>query len=144
MSLIDKSYAGEGMYRENILDHFSNPRHFGKLENFDAEHREFNPLCGDEATIRVKIEDNIIKDIKFFGKGCAISMAATSMLLSELKGKKLDEVKNCQKEFVLDLLNIQISPMRIKCALLGLETLRRVINLYEGEEVEKIDKKICL
>ena len=142
---IDKNYAGDGIYRENILDHYAHPRHFGKLAKFDAEHREFNPLCGDETTIQIKIENNKIHDIKFSGKGCAISVASASMLLSEIKGKNLDEVKNITKEDIIELLNIPISPVRIKCALLALETLRRVIKIYEGEQIEKIDKnKICL
>ena len=84
--IIDRNYAGEGIYRENILDHYSHPRNFGKMEKFDVEHREFNPLCGDEATVQIKIENNIITDIKFHGKGCAVSVAASSMLLSEIKG----------------------------------------------------------
>ena len=141
---IDRNYVGEGIYRENILDHYTHPRNFGKLEKFDAEHREFNPLCGDEATVQIKVENNIIKDIKFHGKGCAISMAASSLLLSELKGKKIENIKNLSKEFVFDLLSIPISPVRVKCALLCLEVVRRVIKIYEGEILTKVDKKICL
>ena len=143
--VIDKNYAGEGIYRENILDHYAHPRNFGKLTNFDAEHREFNPICGDEETIQIKVENNIIKEIKFFGKGCAISMASSSMFLSEVKGKEINEVKNIAKEQVSDLLNIPISPARVKCALLPLETLRRVIQVYEGQEIQKVDKsRVCL
>jgi nitrogen fixation NifU-like protein len=141
---IDRNYVGEGIYRENILDHYTHPRNFGKIESFDAEHREFNPLCGDETTIQIKVENNIVKDIKFHGKGCAISMAASSMLLTELKGKPIENIKNITKEFVFELLSIPISPVRVKCALLSLEAVRRVIKRYEGEEVEQIDKKICL
>ncbi len=141
---IDKNYVGEGIYRENILDHYMHPRQFGKLEKFDAQHREFNPLCGDEETIQIKIDNKIITDIKFFGKGCAISMAASSMLLSELKGRNVDYVKNITKEDVFKLLNIPISPVRVKCACLSLEALRRVIKVYEGEKINLENKKICL
>ena len=141
--IIDKDYVGDGIYRENILDHYSHPRNFGRLEKFDIEHHEFNPLCGDEITMQVNIENNKIKDIKFFGKGCAISISASSMLTSEIKGKDIEELKKIKKEQVFELLNIPISPVRVKCALLSLETLRRVINIYDGERIEKPDKKIC-
>ena len=141
---IDKNYAGDGMYREHVLDHYTHPRNFGRLENFDAQHREFNPLCGDEETIQIKIEKNIIKEIKFFGKGCAISVAASSLLLESIKGKTIEETKKITKEDVFKLLSIPISPVRVKCACLCLETLRRVIKVYEGEDIEKANKKICL
>ncbi len=142
--IIDKNYAGDGIYRENILDHYAHPRNFGKLDKFNIEHKEFNPLCGDEVNIQIKIENDIIKDIKFHGNGCAISVAASSMLLSEIKGKKIETVKNILKEQVFDLLSIPISPVRVKCALLGLEAVRRAIRIYEGEAVEKIEKKVCM
>ncbi len=142
--IIDRNFAGEGIYRENILDHYAHPRNFGKLEKFDVQHREFNPLCGDEATIQIKVENNIIKDIKFHGKGCAISMASSSMLLTELKGKPIENIKNITKEHVYDLLSIPISPVRVKCALLCLEAVRRAVKIYEGEIVEKVDKKVCM
>ncbi|MBS3171092.1 SUF system NifU family Fe-S cluster assembly protein [Candidatus Woesearchaeota archaeon] len=142
--IIDRNYAGEGIYRENIIDHYTHPRNFGKLEKFDVQHREFNPLCGDETTIEIKVENNIIKDIKFHGKGCAISMAAASMLLSELKGKPIENIKNISKEHVFDLLSISISPVRVKCALLCLETVRTAVKIYEGGIVEKVDKKVYM
>ncbi len=141
---IDRNYAGEGIYRENILDHYTNPRNFGKLEIFDVQHREFNPLCGDEVTVQIKLENNLIKNINFHGKGCAISMAASSMLLSELKGKPIENIKNITKEHVFELLSIPISPVRVKCALLCLEAVRRAVKIYKGEVVEKIDKKVCI
>lgn len=142
--LIDRNYAGEGIYKENVLDHYTHPRNFGKLDKFDAEHREFNPICGDDETIQIKVENNIIKDIKFFGKGCAISIASASMLLSEVQGKNLEKIKKITKEEVFELLGIPISPVRVKCALLSLEALRRVIKVYEGEIIIKSNKKICL
>ncbi|MEK6937343.1 MAG: Fe-S cluster assembly sulfur transfer protein SufU [Nanoarchaeota archaeon] len=142
--IIDRNFAGEGIYRENILDHYTHPRNFGKLDKFNAEHREFNPLCGDETTVQIKVENNVIEDIKFHGKGCAISMAASSMLLTELKGQKIETIKNITKEHVFELLSIPISPVRVKCALLCLEAVRRIHKKYEGEIVEEVNKKICL
>src|SRR3989344_1268015 len=103
--IIDRDYAGEGIYRENILDHYKNPRNFGNIENFDAEYHEFNSLCGDELTLQIKIENNLVKDIRFFGKGCAISIASSSMLSEEIKGKKVDFAKNITKENIFNLLN---------------------------------------
>ena len=141
--IIDKNYAGEGIYRENILDHYMHPQNFGRLEKFDFQFREFNPLCGDEETVQIKVENNIIKDIKFFGKGCAISMAASSMLFSEVKNKTLDDAEKITKENVFELLSVPISPVRVKCACLPLEALRRVIKQYRGEKINISDKKIC-
>ncbi|MBI2671313.1 SUF system NifU family Fe-S cluster assembly protein [Candidatus Woesearchaeota archaeon] len=131
--IIDRDYAGEGIYRENIIDHYKSPRNFGILENSDAEYMEFNPLCGDEATMQIKIKDNLIKDIKFKGKGCAISMASCSILTEKIKGKSLNEVKKLEKEQVYEMLSIPISPQRVKCALLSWETLRRLIKIYENK-----------
>ena len=130
---IDRDYAGEGIYRENIIDHYKYPRNFGVLQESDAEYKEFNPLCGDEAAMQVKIMDNVIKDIKFKGKGCAISMASCSILTEKIKGKSLNEVKKLEKEQVYDMLGIPISPQRVKCALLSWETLRRLIKIYEDK-----------
>ena len=131
--IIDRDYAGEGIYRENIIDHYKYPRNFGNLENPDAEYKEFNPLCGDEATFRIKIENNKIKEIKFIGKGCAISMASCSILTEKIKGKSLNEARKLEKEQVYDMLSIPISPQRVKCALLSWETLRRLIKIYEDK-----------
>ena len=122
----------ELMYQENILDHYKNPRNFGKIENASVHHHEYNPLCGDEIDIYLIIDQNKkIIDIKFSGKGCAISQASSSMLSEEIKGKKIDELKKLTKENILNMLGIPISPVRLKCALLSLDTLRNSILIYE-------------
>ena len=127
---------------EELMEHYKEPRNYGVLDNFDIKESDSNPLCGDEATVQIKIENNIITDIKFHGKGCAVSVAASSMLLSEIKGQKIENVKNISKEHIFELLSIPISPVRVKCALLSLEAVRMAIRIYEGETIEKIEKKV--
>lgn len=122
---------------EILLDHYHNPRNFGHLENPDIVHEEGNPSCGDQIRIEIKVEDNKIADIKFTGKGCTISQASASILTEIVKGKSLDEVKNFSKEDMLNALGIPISPIRLKCALLGLKVLKAGIygiNAWPGEE----------
>lgn len=118
------------MYAENILDHYRNPRNFGKLENPDAKYRELNPLCGDEYEFQLKFSDEKIDDIKFSGDGCAISMASASMLSEFVKGKKVSDVQKISFEKVLGLLNISISPARMKCAMLPLTILKKCANSH--------------
>ncbi len=130
---LDPGYAGEGMYKENILDHFRNPRNMGKVKNADIKFSETNPLCGDVITVSLEIKDNKIKDIKFLGSGCAISQAATSMLTEALKGKTLDEIKKMSSEDITKILGIRIGPVRIKCAVLGLIAIKNGIKEYEGK-----------
>lgn len=120
MNDINVSYAGEGIYRENIMDHYKNPRNAGTLENPTLIRKEFNPICGDEITIHISINENVIEDIRFSGKGCAISQAAASMLTSKLKGKTKDQVIAMQQLHVIELLGIKIGPLRMKCAMLCL------------------------
>jgi nitrogen fixation NifU-like protein len=122
---------------EILLDHYQNPRNFGHLENPDIVHEEGNPSCGDQLRIEIKLEDNKIADIKFTGKGCTISQASASILTEIVKGKSLDEVKNFSKEDMLNALGIPISPIRLKCALLGLKVLKAGIygiKTWPGEE----------
>jgi len=122
---------------EILLDHYQNPRNFGHLENPDIVHEEGNPSCGDQIRIEIKLEDNKIADIKFTGKGCTISQASASILTEIVKGKTLDEVKNFSKEDMLNALGIPISPIRLKCALLGLKVLKAGIygiNTWPDEE----------
>lgn len=115
------------MYAENILDHYRNPKNFGKLENADAKSRELNPLCGDEYEFNLKFSDGIVKDVKFNGDGCAISMASASMLSEFVKGRKISEAKKISPEDIFKLLGITVSPARIKCALLPLQVLENCI-----------------
>src|ERR1700704_6079945 len=111
-------------YREYILDHYKNPRNFAPLENPDISHEEDNPLCGDVIGMDFRVKDGVIEDIKFHGRGCAISQASASLLTERLKGLPLDDAKKIDKDDVLGELGIQISPARIKCALLSLKVLK--------------------
>ena len=116
--------ADDQFYREYILDHYKNPRNFGRLENPDISHVEDNPLCGDVIGMDFRVRDGVIEDIKFHGRGCAISQASASLLTERLKGLALEDAKKINKEDVLGELGIQISPARIKCALLSLKVLK--------------------
>lgn len=127
----DPSYAGEGIYREHILDHYKNPRNTGSLQNPTFMQREFNPVCGDEITLSVALRESILSDCRFRGKGCAISQAAASMLSETIKGKTLQEIKSLQREHIVEMLSIPIGPVRIKCAMLCLVALKNGIQKYE-------------
>ena len=122
----------EMMYQENILDHYKNPRNFGKIENATVHHHEYNPLCGDEIDMFLLIDENKkIVDVKVYPRGCAISVASASMLSEEVKGKNIEELKIITKEDILEMLGIPISPVRLKCALLSLDTLKNSILIFE-------------
>jgi len=113
------------MYRENILDHYKRPRNFGRLDEFDLDFEDTNPFCGDEQHVYLKLDaENRVAEVSFEGKGCAISTAATSMLTEELEGMSRDELIQMPKEKVLELLGIDISATRLKCALLGLKIVK--------------------
>lgn len=112
------------LYREQILDHSRHPRNFGEIEDADITYEDTNPLCGDRVRIDVKVDGGRIADIKFSGRGCAISQAATSILTEMVKGHDLSEVKEISAQDMIDELGIQISPARVKCALLGLKVLK--------------------
>lgn len=114
----------DAFYREAILDHYRHPRHKGQMDAPDIAYHDHNPFCGDEITIQLKVEDNIVIDAAFDGRGCAISQATASMLMEEVIGKSLDELKQWDKEFVLDMLGIEIGPVRLKCALLPLKAIK--------------------
>ena len=114
----------DDLYRENILDHYRYPRNKGHLDNPDIHYHDVNPFCGDELTLELKVEDDRIVDVAFAGKGCAISMASASMLTEEIEGMTLDEVKALDKDFIVEMLGIQIGPVRLKCALLSLKVLK--------------------
>lgn len=119
------------LYRDNILDHYKNPRNFGHLEHPDASAEENNPLCGDKISIQIKLQTTnyqlpTISDIKFSGQGCAISMASASMLTEKAKGMKKEDVKKLNTQDILDMLGVELTPTRLKCALLSLEVLQKV------------------
>lgn len=114
----------DALYREAILDHYRHPRQKGHLEQADIHYHDHNPFCGDEITIELKVENDVVVDAAFDGRGCAISQATASMLMEEVIGKSLEEVRGWNKEYVLDLLGIEIGPVRLKCALLPLKALK--------------------
>ena len=114
----------DDIYRQNILDHYQNPRNFGTLEHPDISAEDSNPLCGDEIRIDLRVKDGVIEDVRFSGKGCSISRAAASMLTEEIRGKTLEEVKRIGRDDVLEMLGIELGPVRLKCALLALKTLK--------------------
>jgi nitrogen fixation NifU-like protein len=115
----------DDFYRENILDHYRHPRNTGTLDEATHSHEENNPLCGDVIRIDLHVnEDNIIDQVAFSGRGCAISQASASMLTEMIEGKTLDEAKQIGKEDILEALGIEIGPVRMKCALLSLKVLK--------------------
>ncbi len=115
----------DDFYRENILDHYRNPRNVGILENATHSHQEDNPLCGDKIQMDLHVnENNVIDTVAFKGKGCAISQASASMLTEMIEGKSLDDAKEINKEDILEALGIEIGPVRLKCALLSLKVLK--------------------
>ena len=122
------------MYREVILDHYKNPRGHGIIEDADVSAEGQNPLCGDEVSIFVSFEpgSDIIDEVKFSGRGCAISQAATSMLMEMVTGKTAADVASLDKQELLDEIAIPLTPVRLKCALLGLTTLKVALHKAKG------------
>ena len=119
----------DDLYRENILDHYKHPHNWspqaGELERVDLEFHDLNPLCGDELTVQLAVDgEGRIADLRFSGHGCAISQAAASMASDEVKGMKVEDLLRLERSFVLDLLGIDISATRMKCALLTLKVLK--------------------
>ena len=113
------------LYRDQILEHYKRPHNFGHLDDANLEFEDTNPFCGDEQHVTIKLdEDGKVAEIAFEGKGCAISTAATSLLTDELAGKSREELLKLPKEFVLELLGIDISATRMKCAMLGLKDVK--------------------
>jgi len=122
----------DDLYRDNILDHYKSPRNHGTIDDADVSAEGMNPLCGDQLTIDLKIDDGRIERIRFHGKGCSISQAATSMLTELVEGKTVEEAAQISREDVEAELGIPLSPVRLKCALLGLGTLRVALNRHSG------------
>jgi len=124
----------EQLYREVILDHYKNPRGHGALEPSDAHAEGQNPLCGDEVSIFVRFGEDgeTIDDIGFEGRGCAISQAATSILTEMVKGRKASEVAALPKEELLEEIGIPLTPIRLKCAILGLGVLKVALHRAKG------------
>jgi nitrogen fixation NifU-like protein len=123
------------IYKDIILDYYRHPRNNGDLPDANVRAKDSNPLCGDIIEMQLKIDDGKISDIRFKGKGCAISQASASMLTEVAKGKTLEEVKAMEKTDVLDMLGIDPGPTRIKCALLGLKVLKLAVYMQLGQTV---------
>lgn len=126
----------DDLYRELIIDRYKNPLMRGELDPHDYSYEDDNPLCGDRIRIDVRVdENNVISEAVFSGEGCAISQASADLLLESVIGKNLDEVKALSKEDVLELLGIELGPVRLKCALLSLKVLKA--GIYGLEEIEE-------
>ena len=122
------------LYRELILDHYKNPRQHGAVEDAEARAEGQNPLCGDEVSIYVSFagDSERIDDVKFSGRGCAISQAATSMLTEMVKGRTAEEIATLPKDELLEEIGIPLTPVRLKCALLGLGVLKVALHRSKG------------
>lgn len=122
----------EDLYRDNLLDHYENPRHHGSLEHPDISHEESNPLCGDEIRVDMKLSDDHtqIADIAFSGDGCIISQATASMLMEEVAGKSVADVQKLEREDVLKMVGVPLTAARVKCAMLGLKVLKAGLYQY--------------
>lgn len=125
----------DDLYRETILDHYKNPHFKGAIDNSHFSFEDENPLCGDSIHIDLRVDENtLITEAKFDGHGCAISMASADMLLESLIGKSIEDVKKLSKQDILDLLGIDLSPVRLKCALLSLKVAKAAV--YELEDAD--------
>ena len=114
----------DDIYRENILEHYKHPRHHGTLEHPDITYEDANPLCGDHLRMDLRVKNGRVEDVRFSGHGCSISQASASMLCERVAGQPLEEIKKLTREDVLEMLGIELGPVRLKCALLALKTLK--------------------
>lgn len=126
----------EDLYREQIIDRYKNPRMQGELDPHDYSYEDDNPLCGDRIRIDVRVNDNNrVTEAAFSGTGCAISIASADLLVESIIGKNLDEIRELSKDEILDMLGIEVGPIRLKCALLSLKVLKA--GVYGLEVIEK-------
>jgi nitrogen fixation NifU-like protein len=123
----------DDLYRENILDHYRNPRNGGHIDHPSATAEGVNPLCGDELAIELKVEDGVVTDVRYNGRGCAISQAAASMLSDQIKGRPVGELTGVGKDDVLEELGIPLTPIRLKCAMLSVGVLKVALNGLTGQ-----------
>jgi nitrogen fixation NifU-like protein len=126
----------DDLYRDYILEHYRRPHNFGVIEDPTASFEGSNPLCGDRITMMLGIRDGVLERVGFTGRGCAISQASASLLTDEIKGKPLTEVAAFRADDLLDLLGIEISPARLKCAMLSHETLQSALGEVEAARAE--------
>lgn len=130
------------IYAEEIIAHYEKPHNTGEIHDPSISLHNNNPLCGDDITMYLVIEDSKIKDVKFKGTGCAISMASASMLTDFVKGKTLDEIEKMGVKTIIELIGIDPGPARLKCATLSLRTLKEATFMYEHKEVDKETKEL--
>ncbi|PSP38805.1 FeS assembly protein SufA [Halobacteriales archaeon SW_8_65_20] len=128
--------TGSDMYRQQILDHYKNPRNYGESDDATFEHVGENPMCGDTIKLFVKLEadDETIAGVSFIGDGCAISQASASLLSTELQGMTLDTVREMDRDDIVEMLGVDISPMRIKCAVLAEKVVQDGAAIYVGDK----------
>ncbi len=125
------------IYADIILDYYRNPKNYGDLDDATIVSKDSNPLCGDVVEMQLKISKGMIVDVRFKGQGCAISVASASMLTELIKDKKLEEIIKLDKKDIFEMLNIELSPIRIKCALLPLKALKLGVYSYLGKNKHK-------
>jgi nitrogen fixation NifU-like protein len=118
----------DDLYRDYILEHYRRPHNFGVIDDANAQHEGANPLCGDRITMQLRLSGGKIAAVGFTGRGCAISQASASLLTDEIKGKDVDDVEKLNADSVLELLGIEVSPARLKCALLSLDTMQHALH----------------
>jgi nitrogen fixation NifU-like protein len=118
----------DDLYRDYILEHYRRPHNFGVIEDANAQHEGSNPLCGDRITMQLRLSGGKIAAVGFTGRGCAISQASASLLTDEIKGKDVDAAEKLTPDNVLELLGIEVSPARLKCALLSLDTMQHALH----------------
>jgi nitrogen fixation NifU-like protein len=125
------------MFRENILEHYRHPRNQGTLEHPDITYEDANPLCGDRIRMDLNVKDGKIEAVRFSGHGCSISQAAASMLSERIEGRPIEEVRKLTRDDMIEMLGIELGPVRLKCALLALKTLKAGVyglKQWPGEE----------
>ena len=122
------------LYQEEILEHYHNPQNSGKLNNPTHERCANNPTCGDKVCVTIDVINDVVNDVNFEGEGCAISQATTSMITDEIKGKSVEEVLQISRDDIIELLGIEIGIGRIRCALLGIETIQKALEFGKIEE----------
>jgi nitrogen fixation NifU-like protein len=130
--------GGSDMYRQQILDHYKNPRNYGELENATVTHVGENPMCGDTIEMQLVLDDDeeTIERVAFQGDGCAISQASASMLSEKLHGMPIDALREMDRDDIVDMLGVDISPMRIKCAVLAEKVAQDGLEIHFGEKSE--------
>lgn len=128
------------LYRENILDHYKRPSHKGRIESPDITYEDSNPLCGDVIRMDFKVTDGKIESVRFSGHGCSISQASADMLCEKIEGMSLEDAKKISREDILEMLGIELGPVRLKCGMLALKTLKAGVyglDQWPGEDEDE-------